>query len=188
MRQNVQIIINPKLFTTIKKHITTIDKFVYAELNDQKIRLNYKTMNKLISCENEIKEDIIDKLCQHKDFLCFMHQLISDMEEKIKMYQSIRDRNSQMTIENVLMVDELKHQNEYTEKVVNNIKYYKDNIRHYTMLIDEIKSKKVIKSYNNKPKADTERSKTFIDIDQTANRTLSSFRKTYKSFFNCTTF
>ena len=36
---------------------------------------------------------IIDKLYQHKDLLCFMHQLISDMEEKLKMYQQVRDRN-----------------------------------------------------------------------------------------------
>ena len=127
---------------------------------------------------NEIKEDIIDKLYQHKDLLCFMHQLISDMEEKLKMYQQVRDLNSQMTIENDLMVDELKRQKEFQEKIVNNIKYYKDNIRHYAMLIDAIKSKRVISSYKDKPKAETERSKTFIDIVQTANRTLSSFRKT----------
>ena len=188
VHQNVQIIINPMLFSTIKNHIRTIDKFVYEELNEQKIKLNYKTMNKLITCENEIKEDIIDKLYQHKDFLYFMHQLISDMEEKLKMYQQVRDRNSQMTIENDLMVDELKRQKEFQEKIVNNIKYYKDNIRHYAMLIDAIKSKRVISSYKDKPKAETERSKTFIDIDQTANRTLSSFRKTYNSFFNRTTF
>lgn len=99
-----------------------------------------------------------------------MHQLISDMEEKLKMYQQVRDRNSQMTIENDLMVDELKRQKEFQEKIVNNIKYYKDNIRHYAMPIDAIKSKRVISSYKDKPKAETERSKTFIDIDQTANR------------------
>lgn len=46
----------------------------------------------------------------------------------------------------------------------------------------------MIPTYKDKPKAETERSKTFIDIDQTANRTLSSFRKTYNSFFNRTTF
>ena len=52
-----------------------------------------------------------------------------------------------MTIENDLMVDELKRQKEFQEKIVNNIKYYKDNIRHYAMLINAIKSKRVISSY-----------------------------------------
>ena len=137
VHQNVQIIINPRLFSTIKNHIQTIDKFVYEELNEQKFKLNYKTMNKLITCENEIKKDIIDK-----DLLCFMHQLISDKEDKPKMFKLVRDRNSRMTIENDLMLDELKQQKDFHEKIVNNIKYYKENIRHYTMLFWKKRLKK----------------------------------------------
>lgn len=94
-------------------------------------------MNKLITCENEIKKDIIDK-----DLLCFMYQLISDKEDKLKMFKLVRDRNSRMTIENDLMLDELKQQKDFHEKIVNNIKYYKENIRHYTMLFWKKRLKK----------------------------------------------
>lgn len=185
--KNPQIILNPELFDSIKSHIHNIEKFVSEVLNTQKLRLNYKMMNRLINCENACKEDLIAQLMKHKDILCDLHNLITEMERIVSSYYYIQDKIRNLLINNEILREEIKQQNEYEKKLKNNIKYYKINIRQFYGLIDEIQLHQS-SSLSNISKKKANRNvllkKTFCL--QTEPNTMASFNinKTSNSFHN----
>lgn len=185
--KNPQIILNPELFDSIKNHIHNIEKFVSEILNTQKMRLNYKIMNRLINCENACKEDLIAQLMKHKDILCDLHNLITEMERIVSSYYYIKDKIRNLLIDNKILRDEIKEQNDYEKKLKNNIKYYKINIRKFCGLIDEIQlhqSSSLSNISKKMPNKNVLLKKTFCL--QTEPNTMASFNinRTSNSFHN----
>ena len=125
MSKAIQIILNPELYQSIKNHVNGIEKFVNDELNKQKNHLTFKIMNRLINCENDVQQDLINQLKQHKKVLCDFHFLITEMEKIINAYKEVKDHNTQMIIENEILKNAIKEEHAQKEKIINNIKYYK---------------------------------------------------------------
>ena len=194
MSKAIQIILNPELYQSIKNHVNGIEKFVNDELNKQKNHLTFKIMNRLINCENDVQQDLINQLKQHKKVLCDFHFLITEMEKIINAYKEVKDHNTQMIIENEILKNAIKEENVQKEKIINNIKYYKTNIRKYIYLIEQFK-----KRPTNKKKIIAVRKKVspndnlYLQTESRLTRSINSFnntsenmRKTYNTFYTRT--
>ena len=190
MSKSIQIIINPELYQSIKNHVNRIEKFVNDELNKQKNHLTFKITNRLINCENDVQQDLINQLKQHKKVLCDFHYLITEMEKIINAYNEVKEHNTKMIIENEILEDAIKEENAQKEKIINNMKYYKTNIRKYIFLIEQIK-----KRPSNTKKIRTIRKRVspndnlYLQTESILTRSLNSFnitsenmRKTYNTF------